>query len=66
MEAVWLSSGLVEAKRVAEAMATGDVRPLVLATHQIEDCTEDMIASLKRLVKLVSKTHKGLRATEVA
>ena len=50
---------LADAKLVAEAMATGDIRPLVLAAHHNEDCTDDMRLALAGLLELVSTARPG-------
>ncbi|NMG39751.1 hypothetical protein GRZ55_10905 [Chelativorans sp. ZYF759] len=58
MEAAGLSMdrpGLYEAKMVAMAMATGDVRPLVLAAHQLDDCTEDMRRALDGMLEILEE-----------
>jgi hypothetical protein len=45
--------GLAEARMVAEAMATGDVRPLVLKALHPDDCTDDMRLALNGMLELL-------------
>lgn len=52
-------AGLVDAKRVAEAMATGDVRPLVLFAQGLEDCTDDMRLALSGLLDLIAGARRA-------
>lgn len=68
MEAAGLSAdrpGLSEARMVAKAMATGDVRPLVLAAHRIDDCTEDMRLALKGMLELLEEPDYSDEPTEL-
>ncbi|SMH43417.1 hypothetical protein [Mesorhizobium australicum] len=52
-------AGVADAKRVAEAMATGDVRELVLFAQQLEDCTDDMRLNLSGLLELVRGARRA-------
>lgn len=44
---------------MAEAMATGDVRELVLFAQQLEDCTDDMRLNLSGLLELVRGARRA-------
>mgnify|MGYP006983101503 CR=1 FL=1 len=57
--------GLAEAKLVAEAMATLDVRPLVLKAHRPDDCTEDMRLALKGMLELLLEPDDTEEPTEL-
>lgn len=52
---------LPDAKMVAEAMATGDIGPLIDAAHSNEDVTDDMILNLDAFLRMVETASGGSR-----
>lgn len=52
-------ASLSDAKLVAEALASGDLSPLVMAAHQREDVTDEMVLNLTALADLVDKARGG-------
>lgn len=57
--------GLVEARMVAEAMATRDLRPLVHRTLRPDDCTDDMRLALNGMLELLLEPDDSEEPTEI-
>lgn len=52
---------LADAKMVAEAMATGDIGPLIDTAHSSEDITDDMRLNLDAFVRMVGMASERSR-----